>query len=293
MSKDQPQLFATDEELAYAVQENLFALFRTMSQLSGGELVETENLSYHHAFPSNPMFKGVWQSHLAEAEVDSVIQQTIEWFKERKAPFLFWWTGPGTVPGNLGERLQAHGMLDMAEQMQSLAQGIKQTALGAPCMIADLQHMNEAAVTAVPANFTIQEVQDEAALLDFRRVFIESYQIPDWAGQAWVDATLSLGIGKTPWQMFVGYLDGEAVATNILFNGAGVASVYGVATHPSARNKGIGGAITLKPLLLARDMGYRYGVLFSSEMGVSVYQRLGFRLTPARINRYLWRNTND
>jgi GNAT superfamily N-acetyltransferase len=108
-----------------------------------------------------------------------------------------------------------------------------------------------------------------------------------WAGQAWVDATLNIGIGSTPWRMFVGYLDGEPVATNMLFNGAGVASVYAVATVPTARGKGIGGTITLKPLLLARERGYRYGVLFSSEMGVSVYERIGFRLTTARINRYL------
>jgi ribosomal protein S18 acetylase RimI-like enzyme len=76
----------------------------------------------------------------------------------------------------------------------------------------------------------------------------------------------------------------------MLFNGAGVASVYAVATLPAARGQGIGGAITLMPLLEAREMGYRYGVLFSSEMGVSVYERIGFRLTDARVNRYLWRN---
>lgn len=31
-------------------------------------------------------------------------------------------------------------------------------------------------------------------------------------------------------------------------------------------------------------------VLFSTEMGVRVYERIGFKLTNARINRYLWRN---
>jgi GNAT superfamily N-acetyltransferase len=91
--------------------------------------------------------------------------------------------------------------------------------------------------------------------------------------------------------MFVGYLDGQPVATNMLFNGAGVAGVYAVATLPAARGKGIGGAITLHPLLLARATGYRYGVLFSTEMGARVYERIGFRLTGARINRYLWRKT--
>jgi ribosomal protein S18 acetylase RimI-like enzyme len=151
--------------------------------------------------------------------------------------------------------------------------------------------MNEAALTTVPPGFTIAEVRDEAHLYAFKKVFVESYEIPDWAGQAWVDATLKIGIGRTPWKLYVGWLDGEPVATNMLFNGAGVASVYAVATAASARGKGIGGAITLKPLLAARDMGFRHAVLFATEMGISAYKRIGFRLVNARINRYLWRNS--
>ena len=92
------------------------------------------------------------------------------------------------------------------------------------------------------------------------------------------------------WRLYVGYLNGRPVATNILFNGAGVASVYGVGTLPEARGKGIGAAITLKPLLDARAQGYRYGVLFATEMGVPVYRRLGFREVGCTIGRYLWIN---
>jgi ribosomal protein S18 acetylase RimI-like enzyme len=236
------------------------------------------------------MFKGVWRSRLAPGQVDDAIDETIAWFKARQAPFFFWWTGDSTTPADLGDRLQARGLLDMAEQQSALAPGIRQTELGAPCMAADLHRMNETALSTVPREFRIEEVTTEAALLDFKRVFVESYEIPEWAGQAWVDATQAIGIGQTPWRMFVGYLAGQPVATNMLFNGAGVASVYAVATMPAARGQGIGGAITLKPLLEARDEGYRHGVLFSTEMGQSVYERIGFRATGTRINRYLWRN---
>lgn len=158
-------------------------------------------------------------------------------------------------------------------------------------MVAELGKINESALAQSPGNFVVREVANEAELYDFKKVFVETYEIPEWAGQAWVDATRTIGIGKTPWRMFVGYLQDEPVATNMLFNGGGVASVYAVATIPSARGKGIGGAITLKPLIEARDRdGYKYAVLFSTEMGVRVYQRIGFRLTDARINRYLWRS---
>lgn len=279
-------------EMGSLVQENLYALFRAMSaNLPGGELVETPALSFHHTFPSNPMFKGVWATHLAPDQVDDAIDRAIAWFQARDAPFFFWWSGQGTTPDDLGACLQARGLLDMAEQQKELAAGIKQTEQGAPCMTADLHQMNETVLEQTPTDFTIKEIDDEAGLYDFKRVFVESYEIPDWAGQAWVDATLSIGIGKTPWRMYVGYLGGEPVATNMLFNGGGVASVYAVATLPAARGKGIGAAITLQPLLTAREMGYRYGVLFSSEMGVRVYERIGFKLTTARINRYLWRNS--
>ena len=276
-------------EIELAVQENLFDLFRAMATtLPGAEIVEGSTLSYHHAFPSNPMFKGVWRARLAPDEVDDAISATLDWFEARDAPYLFWWTGPGTTPSDLGRQLQSRGFLDMSEQQQALAPGIKQSEFGAPGMVADLLLMNEDALTTVPSGFIVEEVSSDAALDDFKRVFQESYEIPEWAAQAWVDATQSAGIGNTPWRMYVGYLDGEPVATNMLFNGAGVASVYAVATLPAARGKGIGGAITLKPLLQAREMGYRHAVLFSTEMGVRVYQRIGFRLTDVRINRYLW-----
>jgi hypothetical protein len=49
-------------------------------------------------------------------------------------------------------------LLDMAEQQAALAHGIKPTESGAPCMVADLHRMNEAALTTVPEGFTIEEV---------------------------------------------------------------------------------------------------------------------------------------
>ena len=277
-------------ELAAAIEENLFDLFRAMTVLPGSEIEENDKLSRHLAFPSNPMFKGVWRTRLAAHKADEAIDETLAWFKSRRAPFLFWWTGPGTTPEDLGERLAARGVISMEGQRQELAPGIKSTAWGAPGMVANLQDMNEAALTQVPPGFTIEKVRNEAMLEDFKRVFVESYEIPAWAGQAWVDATRQLGIGRTPWQMYVGYLDGQPAATTMLFNGGGVASVYAVGTVPAARGQGIGGAITLKPLLEARQTGYHYGVLFATEMGIHTYQRIGFRLCDARINRYLWRN---
>jgi hypothetical protein len=280
----------TEAQKAQAAQENLYALFRAMAMLPGSQLIEGPTLSYHLASPTNPMFKGVWATHLAPEEADEAIAETLAWFKERNAPYLFWWDGPGIEPDDLGRRLEAHGLISFEGQAQEFAPGIHSSNFGAPAMIADLHELNEAALETVPANFVIEEVQDEAALAAFKQVFIESYEVPEWAAQAWVEATRTLGIGRTPWRMYLGRLNGTPVATNMLIPGGGVAGVIAVGTVPNARGKGIGGAITLKPLLDGREMGYRYGALFSTQMGYRVYERLGFRDTGARINRYLWRN---
>lgn len=282
---------ATAAELMQAAMANLYALFRAMaSSLPGGEVAEGERLSRHLTFPSNPMFKGVWATRLAPGDVEAAIDETIAWFKARNAPFFFWWTGPDAQPDDLGQRLEARGLLSMEQMTETLAHGMVQTTAGAPIMAAALDQVDERLLARTPPGFLIEEVGDEAGLREWKQVVVATYELPEWAGQAWVDASLTLGIGNTPWRMYLGRLDGEAVATNMLFNGGGVASILAVATLPKAQRKGIGAAISLKPLLEARAAGYRFATLWSTEEGAPLYRRIGFYDTSARLNRYLWRD---
>jgi hypothetical protein len=64
---------ATEAELATAVSQNLYALFRTMQVVSGCEVVESHRLNYHHTPLTNPFFRGVWRTRLAPAEVNAAI----------------------------------------------------------------------------------------------------------------------------------------------------------------------------------------------------------------------------
>ena len=280
---------ATDAELAVAIEGNLHALFRAMSSLPGAELVQTPELGRHCAPPVNPMFKGVWGARLEPERVDEAIGEVVAWFRRRGAPFFFWWTGPTTRPADLGARLAARGLISMEAQTAELAPGLQATTAGAPCMVAELDALNVDVLDATPPGFAIEPVRDEPALREFAGVLVDAYAVPAFLSQAWVDATLAFGVDRAPWRLYLGRLDGEPVATNLVFDGAGVSGVYAVGTVERARGQGIGGAITLAPLLEARDAGYRYAVLFSSAMGVGAYERIGFRRIDAWIDRYMWR----
>lgn len=261
----------TESVLTARVHENLYELFRSMRVLPSYESVETDKLCYHHAFPTNPMFKGVWGTRLAAIEVEGAIDEAIAWFDQHRAPYFFWWVDPQTQPTDMTKRL--------------IRRGFDGNMIGDPGMVADLHALNED-VTA-PDGFTIDHANEQKTLEHWRDVFATSYKAPASAGQAWVDATMKGGQEQAPWKMYVGYLNGKPVATSILFNGAGVAGVYGVGTLPESRGQGIGAAMTLKPLLDARKQGYNYAVLFSSQIGYRVYQRLGFREVESKIGIFI------
>lgn len=264
----------TEQQRRMAAAENLFDLFRSMQALPGAELIEREDLCFHWASPLNPMFRSVWRPRLSPETADRVIEETLAWYAARNTPLIFWFIDDEAQPVDLAERLQAHGFVPFE--------------VDAPCMVADLQQLDSRLLEQTPEGFRLERVSDAAGLRAFHQGFVAAYELPDWAGKSWEDATTLLGIGDAPWQMYVGWLDDQPVATNILVLGGGVAGLFGVGTLASARRQGIGSAITLKPLLDGRDAGMRYGALFSSELGKPVYERVGFVDTGATISRYLW-----
>jgi ribosomal protein S18 acetylase RimI-like enzyme len=141
-------------------------------------------------------------------------------------------------------------------------------------MAVDLLELNED--IEIASDLVIEHVGNVDVLQQMIQAFSLGYEIPGSVGELIFDMLSDLGF-EMPLRQYVGYLRGKPVACSSLFFSAGVAGIYLVATVPEARGQGIGSALTLIPLLEARDMGYRIGVLGSSEMGLGVYQRLGFQ----------------
>ena len=78
-------------------------------------------------------------------------------------------------------------------------------------------------------------------------------------------------------RLFVGKVDGRAVATAVGIRTGATVGIYNVATVPEARGRGIGTAMTWHVLADA-EPGWDVAVLQASEMGRPVYERMGFKL---------------
>jgi hypothetical protein len=74
-------------------------------------------------------------------------------------------------------------------------------------------------------------------------------------------------------RVFLAGLDGEVAATALAFGHAGVTGVYLVGTRKSARGRGLGEAVSWAA---TRAFPGQPAVLQASEMGLGVYERMGY-----------------
>jgi GNAT superfamily N-acetyltransferase len=213
---------------------------------------------WHTDIP-HPWFNAVLSGTIPEADAPAVIQDTLAYFAQHEVNGFTWWF----------ERDAPHVHIDQ----HLLSAGFQKTA-GSPMMAVPLDSL-ESPASASP-KFAIQRVESEADLALYCQTFVVGYGLPQFWADSFTSLLASLGLSD-PLRHYIGFYDGQPVATATMFLAAGVAGIYNVATLPAARGKGYGGAITSAPLFEARRLGYRAGILQSSEMGFSVYNRLGFR----------------
>lgn len=144
-----------------------------------------------------------------------------------------------------------------------------------PAMAVEIDSL---AQTSLPSELAWTRVGSGAEGDEWASAFAEGYELPRGVAEAFspnqIQATKA---ADAPIQYFAVRKAGRIVCTSILYLAHGVAGIYGVATIPEERKKGLGAHATAEPLRHARTLGYRVGVLQSSEAGHPVYRRLGFK----------------
>jgi ribosomal protein S18 acetylase RimI-like enzyme len=251
------QTDTSNEALLAATRANILDLFRFFG--NGTQQHEAGGFKRWLTSVKHPWFNGVIASQPPADGDEALIRETCEYFRANGADSFTWWVEPQHAVSAWEPVLTQHGF---------------RFSNDTPGMAVDLEQLNE---TAPPVDgLEIQVVSDEAAMRLWAQTFINGYHLPaEWEDSIF-ELWLSFGL-DFPMRSYLGYLNGVPVSTATLFFGGGAAGIYSVATLPAARGKGIGAALTLQPLLDAREMGYRIGTLQSSEMGFEIYKKLGFR----------------
>lgn len=243
--------------LASAVKSNLHAFF---GRLAPGGAIRTGDGWGWHAWRTPigyPWFNGVLLQRPAEEVEEGELDAALEFFVDYGGDMTCW-LAPELDAEPWQRRLERRGLSYIADT---------------PGMAIELDSL--AAQAAVLPHLQIESVASAHALHEWNEVFVPGYGLPPAWGAACEVFCQAVGY-QLPIRNYTGLLDGRPVATATLFLAAGVAGIMNVATLPEARRRGIGAAMTAAALLDGRSLGYRIGVLQSSEQGYPVYRRLGF-----------------
>jgi GNAT superfamily N-acetyltransferase len=258
--------------LTKAIKDNWADYYRYLGQSSKAELHEDAHLSWMLTGVPNSFLNVVLRSELPLDQADEIIDKALSHFKTKNLTDVSWWIDPKTP--DLEKYLARHGLTFSS---------------GGTGMAADLNSVPDNLPRSAPIGLKIIPVTDLETLKDWNRVSDIGFGIPNTNNEFLTELLAEITFDP-PWRTYLGLLNDRPVATSQLFLSAGVAGIYNVTCLPEARNRGIGAAITLAPLLEARDMGYRISILQASGLGAKVYRRLGFK-EYGHLNQYLWTNT--
>ena len=131
-------------------------------------------------------------------------------------------------------------------------------------------------VSTSETGLRIGRVADHAKLADHVRVVAEGFSgwMPETLGRVFTAKLLD----EPSWVAWVGYEDGDPVASSQLVVHDNVAGLYYIATLETARRKGYGDAITRHAIREGQARGCDLVCLQASSSGRPVYERLGFNV---------------
>ena len=125
-----------------------------------------------------------------------------------------------------------------------------------------------------PEDHEIRLVADLAGLVDHRRTAAAGFGMSD----ALMAMTIHDGLlERADCAIYVGYSDGAPVTTGLALRTGRTIGVYNIATIEAARRRGLGSVMTARITADGRANGCDVAILQASDMGLSVYERLGYR----------------
>ena len=259
-----------NESVKSAIQANWEAYHYCLAQSPNVELSIGRYLTWLMTDLPDHFMNLVVCHQLPSEGVDELIESTLARFRAMNIKKLSWLAHECVPFAQINGTLLAHGLTFSGSFATEMAIDLSSLADDLP----------------INPGLRIVPIDDEGMLKQWIHIASVGFKINEQFEQAWYDF-FAEAIFEERFHTYLALLDGKPVGTSQLFISEGVAGIYNVTCLPKARGQGIGSAVTLAPLLQARELGYQIGVLQASSKGYNVYRRLGFQ-DFGKLSLYLW-----
>lgn len=255
-----PDTAFTKEDHIRATEENFWNLWSRFGRGPNCVLHDEDSALWFETPLTSLPYNAVIRSRFG-ANVESEIDRIIATFRKRGVPFI-WIVHPSATPPNLQQLLEQRDM-KFAETVPGMTMDLHELPDREPC----------------PPDFELRRITDLADMKPIQEMILERWTVPEKDRDTHYAITLSFGICQpdSALQVWAAYSNGEPVCKALLNMDGSSAGIHGVATKPQARGRGLARMLTLEALHFARDRGYRLGMLHSSAMARTLYEKIGFR----------------
>ncbi len=246
--------------LASAVEADLVAHVSGLYE-SFGEVHRGADAVWFVTGDGSPYRNGVLRARIPERDPDGTIARLVAPFAERNLPMVWWvFAPPERRPFEIDRALRAHGF---------------ELDTDLPGMAVELASVDPPPVSTAG---DVRRVVDDDLFRDWGQVVGRAFEDSEFESGLSARAFRACGLDDdAPFRHFVYRLGGVTVGASTLSLGAGVAGIANIAVLPEHRGRGVGAAVAAAALLEGRRLGLGVGVLSAGELGVPLYERLGFR----------------
>jgi GNAT superfamily N-acetyltransferase len=240
--------------------ENEAEMLAYLGTASGATSHRAADLTWVVTGVDGEAYNGVLWSRLSPASADLQVPALVEQFRFQGLPAI-WRIDDATEPTDLGARLQKLGCTPVAEDL---------------CMGAELPRLARE-MSRFPG-LSVDRVTTSVELGEWLDIWTGTSGEPRDPRGLLYD---SLGFGaRNSLHHYMARIDGQPAGVADLFLGQRGAGLYSLAVAPAFRGRGIGTALVLTPLLVARTLGYDVGVVRPSPDSRLMFEHLGFEAVP-------------
>ena len=239
--------------LIYSSHKTQEYLLRGLSK----EIFEDRGITAYAPDISEPNLNFAMQTNKIEGDLEDLLHKVETFYKARDLPW-FWQLNSSRDQSFLKKTLHKCGYR-VIEKYSTFIGSLEQVSLQTNLK-----------------NVTIKEVREEL-LSDWILPLREAFQSTEAHAQDYLKAHIRALHKKTNLHHFVAYIEGTPVSAGTLSLSSYGARLDDLGTNPSHQRKGIGSAMVLYQMKVAKNWGYERVYLDASQQGTLLYQSIGFQ----------------